>query len=114
MLLLPKTMSRVFLGALLLGVSGAPPVLAEDAPIAVLPKRCEQAATNEVAALGLNPTMQRAIFSKFSSSSGPVGYRARFTGANCRGYLVMNFDSLCRMQNSYTTGNCGVPGIAQW
>lgn len=102
----------VTLGGLVLG--GLAPALAQDAPLATLPQKCEQAATERVGAMGLTNTVTRGMPSEIRSGTVATGYRARYYNPNCGGYLVMNLDSLCSIEQVYTTGNCRMQGMPHW
>ncbi|WP_448204938.1 hypothetical protein [Azospirillum sp. sgz302134] len=98
--------------AILLGATTA---LAQDAPLPKLPPKCEQAATERISAMGLADSVQRGVSSEVRS--GVIitsGYRARFYNPTCNGYVVMNFDGLCNMEQVYTTGGCRVSGMGHW
>lgn len=100
------------LGAVMLG--GASPALAQDAPLATLPQRCEQAASERINAMGLANTVTRGMSSEIRSGTVATGYRARYFNPSCGGYMVMNFDGNCGFEQAYTTGNCRMQGVAHW
>ncbi|MBP2311278.1 hypothetical protein [Azospirillum soli] len=103
----------VVLGAVVLG--GLSPARAQDAPLATLPQKCEQAATERLSAMGLANAVTRGMPSEIRSGvTIPSGYRARYYNPNCGGYVVMNFDSMCGYEQTYTTGNCRMQGMPHW
>lgn len=94
---------------------GASAASAQDAPLATLPPKCEQAATSRLESMGLANVVRRGMPSEIRNGVSIVsGYRARYHDPNCGGYIVMNMTSECDVEQVYTTGNCRIQGMGHW
>ena len=111
----PHRPAAVHVAAALAVLLGPAAALAQDAPIATLPAKCEQVAAERIGALGLANSVQRGVSSEIRSGVNvPSGYRARFYDPSCNGYVVVSLNGLCGLEQVYTTGACRMPGLAHW
>jgi len=101
---------RVSLAAAILGLS---PML--DAP-AQAQALCEREITAKLDELRIDRATVTSIYASHvrTLEGGSAGITGWVNLNTCRGKLVFNMGSTCRLYETYTMGECRVPGLRSW
>lgn len=79
---------------------------------------CEQVVEKRIRGVGVEPfEVEGFVVSEDRGAEMPLqGYEAwvKLKFLYCKGYLIINLDTLCRLKDEYTAGDCEIPGVPRY